>query len=302
MNKECELCGDGRKVGLEACDDGNIKDGDGCSHKCELETGWSCDSGSGCAKCGDGVISGSEECEVGTAGTSGCTDCKLDPGFTWVGGTGDLSCVPTHQWQQDVNDQLSRGVTQCARQEGPSYWEVAKPVSGEGACVETPNEIEGSARSMLETSIEPDAAAGATAAAQGGLILSPDFAEQLANPKLDTAFAVCKANRVQVCAMASVDTMAKPIRRCLSQARYDCVEVNVDATYCDSKEGKDLGAVKTSRAYESRTDSDGQVCVLKGCNVPSSWHLFGRSNSSQIEPAAWCFEVGANAGVLHYLV
>ena len=25
--KECELCGDGRKVGDEACDDGNIKDG-----------------------------------------------------------------------------------------------------------------------------------------------------------------------------------------------------------------------------------------------------------------------------------
>jgi cysteine-rich repeat protein len=31
------VCGDGRKVGLESCDDGNTVSGDGCSSTCELE-------------------------------------------------------------------------------------------------------------------------------------------------------------------------------------------------------------------------------------------------------------------------
>ena len=67
-------------------------------------------------------------------------------------------------------------------------------------------------------------------------------------------------------------------------------------------QGKDLGAVKTSRPYGSRTDSNGQVCIFEACNLPSKWHMRGRSDSSGIRPAAWCFEIGASAGVSHYLV
>ena len=37
-----EICGDGLLLGQYACDDGNLVDGDGCSHVCEIETGWSC--------------------------------------------------------------------------------------------------------------------------------------------------------------------------------------------------------------------------------------------------------------------
>src|SRR6185436_342505 len=35
-------CGDGMKLAPEACDDGNTKDGDGCSHDCRNETGFAC--------------------------------------------------------------------------------------------------------------------------------------------------------------------------------------------------------------------------------------------------------------------
>jgi cysteine-rich repeat protein len=297
MIKECELCGDRRKVGAEECDDGNINDGDGCNHKCELEAGWNCDS-SGCAKCGDGVISGIEQCESPT----GCTDCKLNPGFTWVGGVGALSVLPTDQWLEDMKKQLHEGVTQCTKESDPSYWKVAEPRSGQGQCAHAPSAVKGQAESALDTSIKLAWAGGASAAAQGGVLLSANFANQLEHPKLDSAFALCKVSRTQLCAMEFSETMPRPSRRCISQGSYDCVEVNVDASYCDTQEGKDLGAVKTSRPYRSRTDSNGQVCIFEACNVPSSWHLLGQSNASAIQPSAWCFDVGASSGVLHYLV
>jgi cysteine-rich repeat protein len=42
----CELiCGDGRVI-TEACDDGNVLNGDGCSSICALEADFSCTGGS----------------------------------------------------------------------------------------------------------------------------------------------------------------------------------------------------------------------------------------------------------------
>ena len=38
-------CGDGILLpGMEECDDGNAADGDGCSHDCKIEKGWTCKS------------------------------------------------------------------------------------------------------------------------------------------------------------------------------------------------------------------------------------------------------------------
>lgn len=37
------ICGDGALDAFEACDDGNMEDGDGCSSACEVESGWVCD-------------------------------------------------------------------------------------------------------------------------------------------------------------------------------------------------------------------------------------------------------------------
>jgi len=38
------ICGDGLQVGTEECDDGNNKDGDGCSSECKIEPGSVCKS------------------------------------------------------------------------------------------------------------------------------------------------------------------------------------------------------------------------------------------------------------------
>ena len=36
------ICGDGRNVTSEQCDDGNLANGDGCTNKCRVEFGWEC--------------------------------------------------------------------------------------------------------------------------------------------------------------------------------------------------------------------------------------------------------------------
>ena len=83
------ICGDGILAGDESCDDGNLYNGDGCSAHCLTEPGWDCagaacvpigalDAGVDGALCGDGVVNGSEECDLGEqngslAGKGGCS-------------------------------------------------------------------------------------------------------------------------------------------------------------------------------------------------------------------------------------
>jgi fibro-slime domain-containing protein len=76
--------GDGKKEGGEACDDGNLIDGDGCSATCSLEprcTAGFCDS-----KCGDDIKLAPEACDDGnTRNGDGCSDaCQIESGFSCV--------------------------------------------------------------------------------------------------------------------------------------------------------------------------------------------------------------------------
>jgi cysteine-rich repeat protein len=87
-------CGNGYVEGEEPCDDGNLRDGDGCSPLCAVEEGWECtrQGTSLCSPlCGDDGLVGEEICD-GPAldgrtcetlgfygGTLSCTDlCALD--------------------------------------------------------------------------------------------------------------------------------------------------------------------------------------------------------------------------------
>lgn len=105
LNSACAtpppVCGDGIKSGTEACDDGNLTNGDGCSSTCQVEPGFACAGNpSVCAPiCGDGIRSGAEACDDGNLSNGdGCSStCQVEPGFSCVGSpsvcTSTSSCM-----------------------------------------------------------------------------------------------------------------------------------------------------------------------------------------------------------------
>lgn len=81
---------------VEACDDGNGDDGDGCSSECAIETGYACTGQpSSCAPiCGDSVTVGGEQCDDGdTDAGDGCSaTCTVEPGWSCLFGACEEIC------------------------------------------------------------------------------------------------------------------------------------------------------------------------------------------------------------------
>lgn len=94
------ICGNGELEQGEACDDGNARDGDGCSADCKtVEDGYTCeDPGYDCVlkSCGNGVIEtdNGEECDDG--------DYNVDYGY----GGCSLSCKPAHYCGDGLLDKV----------------------------------------------------------------------------------------------------------------------------------------------------------------------------------------------------
>jgi cysteine-rich repeat protein len=103
-------CGDGMVKGSETCDDGNRDEGDGCSRFCLTEPGWDCSTGV-CVRlasndggwhstpalyCGDGIVSGAEECDLGPENSdSSYSGCSTECTYLYCGDgivTGDEQC------------------------------------------------------------------------------------------------------------------------------------------------------------------------------------------------------------------
>ncbi len=83
-------CGDGQPENSEACDDGNMNGGDGCSGACTVESGYVCNGApSVCTlPCGDGVVMPPESCDDGNKNDlDACTNaCQRGP--ITLGGNG----------------------------------------------------------------------------------------------------------------------------------------------------------------------------------------------------------------------
>lgn len=99
------ICGDGKNVQGEDCDDGNT-DGVGCLADCsDSAVGWHCDGGSlttarVCVfSCNDDYITGTETCEdTNVADLDGCDhSCRIEDGWSCVishpGGTDYSTCT-----------------------------------------------------------------------------------------------------------------------------------------------------------------------------------------------------------------
>ncbi|EKX40674.1 hypothetical protein GUITHDRAFT_75380, partial [Guillardia theta CCMP2712] len=93
LGGRCEaVCGDGVRVQQEDCDDGNTRDGDGCSSSCLVESGWICADNLHVTNhttslcygiCADGVRVAAEQCDDGnTKSGDGCDQfCRLESGY-----------------------------------------------------------------------------------------------------------------------------------------------------------------------------------------------------------------------------
>ena len=107
------FCGDGAlNQTSEACDDGNIDSGDGCSAACVVEANHVCPNpGEPCVNtvtCGDGKVGGDEQCDdKNTRANDGCDDkCALEPGYACP--FPGVRCVAA-----ECGDSLVAGVEEC---------------------------------------------------------------------------------------------------------------------------------------------------------------------------------------------
>jgi len=85
------VCGNARKENGEACDDGNVQNGDGCSALCVLEPGSNCivppNQRTVCEPCGNGLTLFSEQCDDGNVtANDGCSGtCAVEAGWVCLG-------------------------------------------------------------------------------------------------------------------------------------------------------------------------------------------------------------------------
>lgn len=106
-------CGDGLlDPSNEACDDGNVTAGDGCSTNCQLEANYVCSNpGKPCVStvtCGDGVVGGTEQCDdKNQVSDDGCSSsCQLETG--WTCPYPGLRCIAAK-----CGDGLVAGIEEC---------------------------------------------------------------------------------------------------------------------------------------------------------------------------------------------
>jgi len=98
------ICGDGKVLGTEVCDNGNGNNGIGCAFGCTgPASGYSCTAGSPTTAsvctpvCGDGILIAPEACDDGnTANNDGCSStCTIETGWSCVY-TPPSVCTPIH--------------------------------------------------------------------------------------------------------------------------------------------------------------------------------------------------------------
>ena len=137
------ICGDGLKVGIEACDDGNnTNSSDGCSAVCTVDCGYKCstdegvDGASTCAatSCGDGVVAGLQECDDSDlASEDGCSSsCAME--FGWKCSNPDCG-LSTCLWQTG-NEACGDGFTLGAEEGTQNFCDDGDTTPGDGCSSE----------------------------------------------------------------------------------------------------------------------------------------------------------------------
>jgi len=141
----------------EACDDGNVRGGDGCTADCHVEKDFDCPHpGMPCVylvRCGDGMLGGIEQCDPPAVGAGCSVTCKLEPGY--------VCDAPPAVPDPSKPASCHRTVCGDGRKEGTEACDDTNTIDGDGC--------------SGSCSFEPDCSAGTCASACGDAVkLAPE--------------------------------------------------------------------------------------------------------------------------------
>jgi len=141
----------------EACDDGNVRGGDGCTADCHVEKDFDCPHpGMPCVylvRCGDGMLGGIEQCDPPAVGAGCSATCKLEPGY--------VCDAPPAVPDPSKPASCHRTVCGDGRKEGTEACDDTNTIDGDGC--------------SGSCSFEPDCSAGTCASACGDAVkLAPE--------------------------------------------------------------------------------------------------------------------------------
>jgi fibro-slime domain-containing protein len=182
-------CGDGRVAGGETCDDGNTMSGDGCSSTCQLEKGWICPQpGTPCiVDCGDGILTGLEQCDPPNPGMGCSAECQFEPG--WF-------CTPPPATLPDAGpippSTCKKTVCGNGVKEGDEACDDGNLIDGDGC----------SARCTLE----PDCTSGACTSKCGdGILLPPEQCDDGNTNSGDGCSSTCQIENGWTCSVQTTE-------------------------------------------------------------------------------------------------
>lgn len=168
-----QKCGDGLvplpRPSADYCDDGNNKDGDGCSSTCKVEKYYQCAGGSSKTRdkcieiCGDGVDLQTYPCDDGNLiDGDGCSStCQVEFGYICSGGK--ITCPDT------CIDKCADGFV--VKRADAKFCDDGNKVNGDGC----------SSNCQIETGFS----------CSGGSPVGPDTCEEICGDGLDLGFLPC---------------------------------------------------------------------------------------------------------------
>jgi cysteine-rich repeat protein len=251
------VCGDGKVLGKEACDDKNKRVGDGCNNKCQVEKGWSCAGGSPrhrsvCDKCGNGVVGGQESCDDGNKiNGDGCsTLCQVETGYTCqtffsAEKSAQVSkCQPVAQLADKLLDVLDIKKRACQRRN--KIFMMTDLIRGRGKCVKPPKSEAsgGNINQLTSPGLTPTSPLVVEKTFLDGSALSVPNAVHTRiqtdakcvklGTLTHTVKPVCDTNSELVC----LNTGENPWKRLCTVKRITwCKEVATPPRYCEDKKG-----------------------------------------------------------------
>jgi len=242
------MCGNGVTRSSEECDDGNDKNGDGCSEKCQIEEGFIC---------------------VPTEG-------------------GRSDCQKPEEFNQAVMNNVKTQMLGCNSRTSPMAFVMDSLINGSGHCVSmpTPGELKDVDIGVLNSTlhgIHPSEPAAVSILST--IVTPPTSVDSIQDGRALTGaepYALCQTNLVKFCTTEAISDHSLQ-RSCFVHGNSMCREVILEERFCDSEQSKAYGAVKAERRHN---DPRGEtVCVFPGCRTPSSWMS---SEGATIDPEAWC--------------